>query len=108
MPLIASEAASVPTVEGLKVTETVQLAPEAMVVPQLLEDRKSDAFAPLITMLVKVKYDVPLFKSVIVKALLVVPVVWLANARLVGVSVTWGRAALLFESVVQVLTAVQP
>jgi hypothetical protein len=70
--------------EGLKVTLTVQLAPAARVLPQVLVLEKSPAFAPNIATCHKFIVPPPLFVKVTTCAALVVPTVWLANVRLVG------------------------
>lgn len=92
-PLALSEIISapvrVPTTDGVNVTEIVQLAPAATLVPQLLVSAKSpDAAIEL-----SVRAAWPEFVSFTACAVLVVPVVCEAKVRLVGDSVAVGVAA---------------
>ena len=58
-------AVSVPTAAGLNSTETVQLAPEANVEPQVVADFKNEvALVPVIVSEVSVTVAVPVFFSV--------------------------------------------
>ena len=70
---MATEADRLPAAEGLKVTETVQLAATASEVPQVLVWLKSAALVPVIVTLVIDSAAVPEFETVIVWAVLVVP-----------------------------------
>jgi len=72
----------VPVAVGVNVTETVQVAPTAMLAGQLLVCAKS----PLATMPVIFRTAEPLLVTVIVLAALVVLVVWAAKVRLVGLN----------------------
>ena len=74
-----------PGAVGVKVTLMVQLAPAAIVAPQVLLWAKS----PLGAMLEMSKGAVPLLVSVIAWALLVLPTGW-AKLRVVGESATAG------------------
>jgi hypothetical protein len=68
-----------PVAEGLNSTLTVQLAPVARLVPQVVADcRKSPAFVPVNVKLRPVSVLARLFLTVTVFAALVVPTVWLA------------------------------
>lgn len=71
-----------PVAVGVNVTETVQVAPTAMLAGQLLVCAKS----PLATMPVIFRTAEPLLVTVIVLAALVVLVVWAAKVRLVGLN----------------------
>jgi hypothetical protein len=66
------EAERAPTNAGAKVTEMVQFAPAATLLPHVLVWWKSDALVPVTAMLVIVKAAVPGFERVIVWAALVV------------------------------------
>jgi hypothetical protein len=66
------------------VTEIVQLPPVAKLVPQVLVSAKSPEFVPPITILVIVKGPVPVLLSVTACALVVVPILVLANVRPLG------------------------
>ena len=72
----------VPVTVGVKVTETMQVAPTAMLVGQLLVCAKS----PLATIPVILSTAEPLLVTVIVLAALVVLVVWLGKVRLDGLN----------------------
>src|SRR5208282_4477116 len=87
---------SVPAAVGVKVTEMVQLALAARLVPQVLVCAKLPVAAmPLID-----RAPAPVFFKVIVCAALVVPTVWLAKVRLVGEKLTAGvgAAAIVIDS----------
>jgi len=58
-------AARAPVVVGLKVTLTVQMAPAALLAPQLLVWAKSPEFVPVIAMLVMLKAALPVLLRVI-------------------------------------------
>ena len=73
MSVMVTEPARVPPALGLKVTLIVQLAPGAIVVPQVLVSAKSPPFVPVVTMLETPSATVPVLLSVIVCAPLVVP-----------------------------------
>jgi len=74
---------------GVKVTETVQLAPAASELPQVLVWAKSAAPAPVIAMLVIARAALPVLVSVAVCAALAVPAVDV-NVRDGGVSEATG------------------
>ena len=80
---------SVPEAVGLKVTEIVQLAFTARLVPQVLVCAK----LPEAAMLLNVSAAVPVLLSVTACVALVVPTVWLANVKLAGDKLTTGTAA---------------
>lgn len=82
--LNSSEAARAPVAVGLKVTLTVQLAPAAKVLPQVVVLEKSPAFAPVIAICHRCIVTPPLLVIVTLCGLLLVPTVWLAKLRLVG------------------------
>ena len=81
----------VPVAVGMKVTDTVQLAPVARLLPQLLVCEKS----PVVETEVMLRLADPLFVTVTVCAALVVFTVWLAKLRLTGDSDTEGVGALV-------------
>jgi hypothetical protein len=60
------EADRVPAREGMKVTETLQLAPAPKVAGQVLVWLKSEAFVPTIVMLVRLTASLPGLESMIV------------------------------------------
>ena len=62
----------------------MQLAPAAMLVPQLLLWAKLVAFVPVIEIPVMVSAALPVLDKVTGFAALVVPTVWFANANEVG------------------------
>ena len=75
-----------PTTDGVKVTEIVQLAAAAKLVPQVLVCWKSDALVPVAAMLVIDRAALPAFESVMVWAALVVPRFWLPKISAEGLS----------------------
>ena len=78
-----------PAAAGLNSTETVQLAPAARVVPQVVADFRNEvALVPAIVSDVKVTVAVPVFFTVTNCAAVVEPTVVDAKARLVGESET--------------------
>jgi hypothetical protein len=85
-----TDAVRAPVAAGVKVTLTVQLPPAGgtltLVLQAVLVDAsaKSPLFVPVILMLVKFSAALPVFVSVTVWAVLVVPMLWLLNVRLVG------------------------
>ena len=81
-----------PVAEGLKVTAMLQCAPAATELPQVLVCVKSFALEPVTLMPEIVSAALPVLVSVTLCAALVVPVAWLAKARLVGLSETTGLA----------------
>ena len=107
-PFIASIAASFATNDGLNATEIVQPPPDAKTAPQLLETEKSLAFAPIVEMFVIDRKEVPMLVSVIVFAVLVVPVVTLPKARLEELRVACGSGTAQLERDVHTFGAVQP
>ena len=86
------EAERVPAIAGLKVTEIVQLAPAATLVPHVLVWLKSDGLVPVSPMLVIVRAALPVFETAMVWAALVVPRFWLVNVRVEGLSEACGTA----------------
>ncbi len=86
--LTTSEALRRPIAEGAKRTRTVQLRPDASVVPHWLFNVKSAAFAPLKTILLMVRTLVPALPSVTVHDVLEVPPVTLANETAAGLNDT--------------------
>ena len=70
---MATEADRLPAAEGLKVTESVQLAAAASEVPQVFVWLKSAALVPAIATLVMDSAALPELDTVIVWAALVVP-----------------------------------
>src|SRR6266487_2927041 len=87
---MATEADRLPAADGLKMTETVQLAPAATLTPQVLVWLKSAALVPVIATLVMDKAALPEFETVIVWTALAVLTSWLAKLRLEAESVIWG------------------
>jgi len=79
-------AEKVAAVAGVKVTEMVQLAPEASVLPQVVVSAKSDGLAPVMLMPVMLRGLLPGFETVINCAVAVLPSVVLGKVRLVGLS----------------------
>jgi hypothetical protein len=87
-----NEAVRVPSATGSKLTEIVQLAPTATVVPHVVVLVNEEASVPLIviTPVVMVRGEPPVFLSVTTLAALVFPTVVLGNVRVVGVKATVG------------------
>ena len=82
-----------PAAVGVNVTLIVQDAPAANVlepVGQVLVCAKSPAFVPVSPMLLMLSPALPLFVSVMLWGLLLVPTFWLLNVRLVGFRLTAG------------------
>jgi hypothetical protein len=88
-----SEAERVPVEEGVKVTLIEQLAPAVRLVPQLLVDEKSAAFAPAILSPDMVSALPPLLVKVTDCGALAVFTVWLAKLRLLADKVAVGGVA---------------
>ena len=90
------EAVNDPVVVGLKLTEMVQLAPTATVLPQVVVLVNDDAFAPLIVIPPEliVSGAPPVFFNVTTFAALVVPTVVLVNVIALGVNETAGGGTL--------------
>jgi hypothetical protein len=84
-----TDAVSAPERLGLKVIEIVQLAPDAIVVPQLFEMVKSDALVPVIVIPETARKEVPVLVTVAVLTALVATV-WLPKLTLVGAKLTAG------------------
>ena len=80
-----------PLAEGVKVADTLQLAPAARLLPQVLVCAKSPLFAPLITMLVMFRATVPVLLMVTFCVPLVVPTAWSGNVTDDGLTVTLGN-----------------
>lgn len=107
-PLIEMAAVSEAVVDGWNFTDIAQVAPDATVVPQLFETRKSAAFVPVIVIEESDRNDVPEFVSVIVLTALCVFTVCVPKFRLVGFNTTCGEFAELLASTVQLFGEVQP
>lgn len=75
---------------GVNVTEMLQLAPAASVLPQVVVSAKSDGLAPVMLMRVIVRVLVPGFDKVIACAAEVLPSVVVGNVRLVGLRTALG------------------
>ena len=86
-------AALAPAETGLNVTESVQLAPAASVVPQVLDNTKSSAWAPVTVMDENDNAALPSLVTVTVLAADAVPGAWLAKASELALNFT--AAALL-------------
>ena len=71
---ISKVALRVPAAVGVKLTETVQLAPAANEVPQVLESGKSPACAPLIEIALMLRLLPPLLERFTTCAVLVLPI----------------------------------
>jgi hypothetical protein len=90
-----------PSWVGVNVTLIMQFAPAASVLPQgfvLVAAAKS----PLITMLLIFSVELPVFATVTLLAVVVVPTTVLANTSAVGVSVTTGPLAVTVRVIVVV------
>jgi hypothetical protein len=85
-----SDVMRVPVADGVNATEMVQLAPADRLLPHLLVCEKSFRFPPVSVIFVILRLEVPVFVSVIVCLLLVVPTVWLPKLMLIGESVATG------------------
>jgi hypothetical protein len=114
LSVTVTDAERAPTACGVNLTEIVQLAPAATLVPHVLVWLKSATLVPAIAMLVIDKAPEPAFESVIVPAELVVCTVRFPNARLEGVNETcaiptpvplraavWGEPAALSVTVTE-------
>jgi hypothetical protein len=77
-------------VVGVNVTLTVQLAPAATLVPQVLVWLKLPLFVPVIVILVRFSVPVPVLDKVTACAALLVPNNWLLNVSEVGERLTAG------------------
>jgi hypothetical protein len=90
-----NEATAAPVALGLKVTEIVQLAAGATVVPQVVVLVNDVACAPVILIppAVIFKTPLPLFLRVTTLTTLEVPTVVLTNVRAFGVNETTGTTA---------------
>ena len=89
-----SAAVSAPAAAGLNSTDTVQLAPTASEVPQVVADLINDvALVPVMVSEVSVSAAVPVFFTVTTCAAVVTPTVVEANVKDVGDSVTAGAVA---------------
>ncbi len=73
LSVMVTAAARLPDAAGVKLTLTVQLAPAATLVPQVLLSLKSPLFVPVMAILEIVRVAVPLFVSVTFAAALPVP-----------------------------------
>src|SRR5450631_2665092 len=91
---MASEAVNAPAAAGLNSTDTVQLAPTASAVVQVVADFRNEvALVPVMVSEVSVKAAVPEFLMVTTCAAAVTPTLVEANVSVVGVSVTAGAVA---------------
>jgi hypothetical protein len=91
---MASEAVNAPAAAGLNSTDTVQLAPAASDVVQVVADFRNDvALVPVMVSDVSVNAAVPEFFTVTTCAAVVTPTVVEANVSVVGVNVTAGATA---------------
>jgi len=86
--VMVTAAVNAPVAVGPKCPWMVQVAPAAMLVPQVFANRNDDAFVPVTAMLVNVSVAVPLLVSVTVCDPLVEPTATVPNERLVAESVT--------------------
>jgi hypothetical protein len=86
--VIVSVAVRLPLADGLKVTLIAQLAPATTLDPQLLLWAKLLALEPVTTMLVMLKFALPVLVKVTVWAVLVAPTERFPNARLDGETLT--------------------
>ena len=83
----------IPEAVGVNVTLMVQLAPATTELPQVLVCAKSPLFVPVTTMLVRLSEALPVFESVTVCAVLVVPTVWLVKVSEEAERLTTGAEA---------------
>ncbi len=96
-----------PAVAGLNATAKVQLAPAARVVPHVLVGiRNEDAEVPVDRIELIVSVALPVFFSVTVCELEVVPTVVVGKLKVVGVSVTVGAADASFTRIVSTARSV--
>jgi hypothetical protein len=86
LSVTVTSAVRVPVAVGWKVTVIVQLAPAAMVDPQLVVCAKSPGFVPEISMLEMLTVELPTFVTVLVWAALVVPTAWLPKVTVGGLT----------------------
>jgi hypothetical protein len=93
LSVILSEAMRRPVAVGVNVTLTVQLAPAATVLAQVLVSVKSPEFVPPMTMLEMLREALPVFESVTPCAVLVDPTLIWPKVRLAGDSVISGPDA---------------
>lgn len=91
---------------GLKLTDNVQVAPDAKMLPQVFDTRKSLELPPLTVIPDSDKNVVPILLSVRLLAALVVPTVWFPKLRVDGAIVIEGVGIPVPASVVQVFAAV--
>src|SRR5438876_11820465 len=86
---MATEADRLPAADGVKMAETVQLAPAATLTPQVLVWLKSAALVPVIATLVMDRAALPEFETVIVWATLRSEARRVGKERRDGERVTW-------------------
>jgi hypothetical protein len=91
-----SEAASVPTTEGVNITAIVQLAPAASGLPHVLDSSKSLALVPVNVKLAILKAALPVLLKMTLCAALVVSA-GSSNARLVDDRLTTGPPTVKFS-----------
>jgi len=101
-----TEAVWLPLAKGVKVTLMVQFAPAATELAHVLVCAKPVAFVPVTARPEMVRAALPVFVSLMVCALLVVPTAWLAKVKLIADKLTAGAEAAAtpvpFRSTVQV------
>ncbi len=96
-----------PAAAGLNATEKVQLAPAARLLPQVLDGiRNEDAPVPVDVIEEMVSAAVPVFFSVTVCELEVVPTVVVGKLNEVGLNVTIGPADASFTRIVSTARSV--
>jgi hypothetical protein len=88
LSVILTEALRLPLAEGVNVTLIVQEEPAATHLPHVLVSAKLVRLVPLTTMLDIINVALPVLRRLTVRALLVLPTVWLPKARLVGERLT--------------------
>src|ERR1039457_7273507 len=90
LSVMVTDALRPPAAVGVNVTEKLQFAPAATLLPQVLVYAKSPGLAPVTAMLVIDRVPVPVLLRVTDWVALVVPTFWLANVKLPEVSDTTG------------------
>jgi hypothetical protein len=93
LSVTVSVALRLPGAVGVNVTEIVQFAPAAKLLPQVLVSAKSPGLVPVIATLAIVSDPVPEFVNVTVCALVVTPSFVLANVRKSGANAAVGTPA---------------
>jgi hypothetical protein len=92
-----SDAAAAPAAVGWKTTLIVQLAPAAMVVPQLFVCEKLFAFAPAIVMAIEERTAFPVFERLATMGDDAVPTVLVGKTREVGDTAAMGAGVGVLE-----------